>query len=196
MRKRILFLAFLIEGGLGLAAVGIGECLGRSPLENVHWSFAAVGGGVLATIPLLSLYFFFKKSTLPQTKKIFEILETELRPFFQSSTLADILMVCTLAGLCEELFFRGTLQYLFSLWLNPYLALFCTSVLFGLAHLITRPYATIAGTVGLYLGLLALFTNNLAPAIVAHGTYDLIVILLLLRTPPSRFLTSPGRIDS
>ena len=61
------------------------------------------------------------------------------------------------------------------------MALSVASVLFGLGHLITPVYAVLAAVIGFYLGALFLATDNLLIAIVAHGLYDFVALLYLIR---------------
>ena len=61
------------------------------------------------------------------------------------------------------------------------LGLLAAALLFGLLHSITPAYAILAGLVGLYLGGLWLACGNLLTPIVAHGTYDFLALVYLVR---------------
>jgi membrane protease YdiL (CAAX protease family) len=80
--------------------------------------------------------------------------------------------------------FRGLLQpAIAGLWAGPagvWLGLAGASLLFGLAHAVTRAYVVLAALVGAYLGGLWLATGNLLVPVVAHGLYDFAAILWLL----------------
>ena len=76
--------------------------------------------------------------------------------------------------------FRGVIQGAISAPIRTLLALLSVSILFGLAHPISKAYGVLAGLMGFYLGLLAIVTDNLLVPIIAHGLYDFIALLCLL----------------
>ena len=60
------------------------------------------------------------------------------------------------------------------------------SLLFGLAHALTRTYAVLATLVGFYLGFLFWLTGNLLAPILAHAVYDFVALVYLVGTTPRR----------
>ena len=99
-------------------------------------------------------------------------------PIFRQCSIGELLIVAILAGVCEELLFRGALQNgLEQLSGRPWLALAVASLLFGLAHPITPLYAVLAGAIGVYLGWLMSFTGDLLAPIVAHAAYDFVALV-------------------
>jgi membrane protease YdiL (CAAX protease family) len=94
----------------------------------------------------------------------------------------DLAVISALAGLGEEMLFRGVVQTLIERASgSPWLAVAAASVLFGLAHPITRTYAVLAALIGVYLGWLFLANGNLLVPIVAHAAYDFVALVYLLR---------------
>ncbi len=79
-----------------------------------------------------------------------------------------------LAGIPEEILFRGAVQ--------PALGLVLSSVLFGALHAATPAYFVYATVAGLMLGGLAIWRDGLWSAIAAHTVVDIIMFLLLMRT--------------
>ena len=73
---------------------------------------------------------------------------------FRRCTLAEFGIIALLAGVGEEMLFRGVLQGTISRWIRPEIGLVAASALFGLAHLITLMYALAASLMGIYLGWL------------------------------------------
>jgi CAAX protease family protein len=66
-----------------------------------------------------------------------------------------------------------------------WLALTLGAIAFGLAHWISTAYAVVAAIVGLYLGALYLFADNLLAPIVTHALYDFVALLVLARLKPA-----------
>jgi membrane protease YdiL (CAAX protease family) len=107
-----------------------------------------------------------------------------VRPLFGDCGVGDLALIALLAGLGEELLFRGLLQGALALWLEPWAAVALTGVLFGLMHPITPAYFVLATLAGVYLGWAALAGGNLLVPVVAHAVYDFVALLYLLRRPP------------
>ena len=94
-----------------------------------------------------------------------------------------------MAGIGEELLFRGVLQPALAAHLPTWIAVVAVGTLFGLAHWLTAAYAVLAGIVGIYLGALFALSGNLLVPIAAHACYDLVALFVLARvkqtSPPS-----------
>jgi uncharacterized protein len=78
-----------------------------------------------------------------------------------------------LAGLSEELLFRGLLQ--------PLLGITIASILFGAMHFITFGYALLAAVIGFYLGFLFDYTGNILIPILVHAIYNVFAFNMLAR---------------
>jgi membrane protease YdiL (CAAX protease family) len=187
--------AALFEGGLALLAVGIGWALGRQPLDTFHFSFGNLGWSILATLPLLGFFRFSLKSSWQPFAQIRKILDETFLPLFRQCSLLELAMIAFLAGLGEEMLFRGVVQG----WIGdkiggPWgigLGLTISAVIFGLLHGITLTYAILAFGIGLYLGVVWQLTGNLFVPITIHALYDFLALVYLLcrptpeTTPPS-----------
>ena len=90
-----------------------------------------------------------------------------------------VISIC--AGISEEAFFRGAIQGSLADRVGMSVALFLASVVFGAAHLITWTYSIIAALIGLYLGLLWIWTGNLLTPMITHGVYDVAALVYFLR---------------
>lgn len=96
------------------------------------------------------------------------------RTIFGALEPSDAFYLGLLSGVSEEIFFRGVLQYYWSLWL--------ASALFGLLHLPGKKhsvYALWAGLSGLLMGAIYLWTGNLLTVILMHVLNNILAILLL-----------------
>lgn len=176
--------AIAFEGGLAVLALGLGWLLGHPPLASARIDLESIGLGVVATLPMLLGLWGCLRSRSAAFVEIRGLVEDVLLPLFAGSSLAAVALVAALAGLGEEMLFRGVLQpAIAGLVAGPpgvWLGLLGASLLFGLAHAVTRMYVVLAGLVGVYLGGLWLLTGNLVAPIVAHGLYDFVAILWLL----------------
>lgn len=79
-------------------------------------------------------------------------------------------------GIGEELLFRGLLLRSFLGGMAPWLAVFLSSLLFGVIHQ-NMLQGIGAGLIGLYLGFVALRTGTILPAMTAHALNNLICAL-------------------
>jgi membrane protease YdiL (CAAX protease family) len=94
-----------------------------------------------------------------------------------------LLLLATIAGVSEELLFRGVIQpwiaaswgYTAGLWLS--------NIIFGLVHAITPLYALLVTFVGVYLSLSMTVAeeNNLLIPIIIHSLYDFLAFIALMR---------------
>jgi membrane protease YdiL (CAAX protease family) len=74
------------------------------------------------------------------------------------------------------------------------IGLVITSLLFGLAHALSKLYFLFAVAVGAFLGWLA-FRDLVAP-MVAHGLYDFLALVYLSRRATLRAKQPPGNDES
>ncbi len=177
--------AVAFEGGIALLAVAVGWLLGHPPLKLIHWLPGALLWGALDTLPLLALAAACIAFPVGPLRQLLDAVERLVIPLFAESNWIDLAIIAVLAGLGEELLFRGVIQEVsaaliggnvgrWSAWIG-------TSVLFGLAHWITPTYAVLAGLIGFYLGWLWFSSGNLLLPITAHALYDFMVLAYLLK---------------
>ena len=88
-----------------------------------------------------------------------------------------------LAGVGEELLFRGAVQGWLSLHLGPWPAIVLASVLFGLVHYVSLAYCVVAAGLGLVLGIAYYLSASLGMVMLWHALYDLIALYCLLQFP-------------
>jgi membrane protease YdiL (CAAX protease family) len=184
-RRTVVLLAVVVEGGLIVLAWALGWLLRQPPLEHFAWSWRDALWGVAAAVPMLLLFFVMLRWPVGPLGRIKRFSEQVLRPLLAPCSLVDLLGISLLAGLGEEMLFRGVLQGAFSRWLPPGAALALASILFGLLHAITPTYAVLAALMGAYLGWLWVYSENLLVVIVTHALYDSCALVYLLRGPGS-----------
>ena len=185
--RRIIWLAVAFEGGLALLAVGLGCLPGvQPPLLKIHWIARDAVWGVLACLPLLVVFVICVRWPVGPLIRIKEISEEFIREWFSSCTLLQLALISALAGIGEEMLFRGVIQDTLSAWINPLTGVVLASLLFGLMHPITPAYIVLAALMGAFLGWIFLITENLLPVIITHGLYDFLALAYLTRTDSGR----------
>lgn len=181
-RGEIVRLAALFEGGLAVLACLVGWLVGVPPWEKLTWNVPDAALGLAACLPMLALLALCVFASWPPLARIRAFVDDVVRPLFKECTLPDLALIALLAGLGEELLFRGLLQDGLARWLGPWAALGAASVLFGLMHPITLLYAVLALLAGAYLGWTYLASGNLLVPMIAHAVYDFTALVYLLRT--------------
>jgi membrane protease YdiL (CAAX protease family) len=180
-RPEVVLLAVLFEGGLGVLALALAWLVGCPVWQSLHIDGRDIVLGVAATFPLLLIFVLCLHGQIGPLVRIKAFGEEVIKPLFRPCTLFDLAAISLLAGLGEEMLFRGVLQEVLSRWLNLWLALTLASVLFGLLHLITPTYAVMATLMGAYLGWLYIRSGNLLVPVTAHALYDFFALAFLVR---------------
>src|SRR5262249_17590339 len=129
--RSILWFGVLLEGGLAVLALLLGWLLDLPPGQQWHWDAhdAALGAG--ACVPLLlgfGLCLYVPAAPLARIRKI---AEEFIRPLFAGCTLPGLALLALLAGVGEEMLFRGVLQEYLSRRLGPWPGLAVASLVFG-----------------------------------------------------------------
>ena len=178
-------MAVLVEGGLGMVAIGLGWLLGHPPLGLVQWSAADCAAALPATVPLLVVFWLCLRLPLRPFRELLRIVEELLVPLFRHARVIDLAVISALAGFGEELLFRGLIQEGAGQWIGGpwggWIGWVLAAALFGAAHWITTTYAVLATLIGLYLGWLWTVTGNLLVPILAHALYDFAALVYLTR---------------
>jgi membrane protease YdiL (CAAX protease family) len=163
----------------------LGWWLDSPPFDRLRWNLGSLAWGAVATVPLLLALLWCRRTTWPPVARLVTLVTEKLAPLFRGASVPELALLAMLAGLGEEVLFRGVLQDALAGWLPVWLALTLGAIVFGLAHWISTTYAVAAGIVGLYLGALYLFADNLLAPIVTHALYDFVALLVLTRLKPA-----------
>ncbi len=180
-QSQFLIGAGLFEGGLLVVALVLGRIVGIDATAQLHWNVRDFGLGLIATLPMLLLLVVAYATSFPALQQIRVFLRDVIGPYLHRCRMIDIFFLALLAGVCEEILFRGFLYQWMNAW-NPTLAIMFTNVLFGFAHAVTPMYALLAGFIGLYLTSLMMIdgTPNLLIPVTAHSAYDFVAFLVVL----------------
>ena len=178
--QRFFWIGCALEAALCLLALGLNGLSGRALWADLHWNQTHLLAGLLATLPALALFVLTLHASHGPLGRLRSFLEGTIRPLFNQWTLWQLLLISLLAGLGEELLFRGAVQGLLVDWLGLLPGLILASLLFGACHPMTLAYLMITTLIGLYLGSLWIVTGNLLAPIVTHALYDFLALLYLL----------------
>lgn len=164
-----------------VAAWAAAHWLGISPLERLQLTVGAVALGIVATLPMCVALAWTLTTRWRPARELVELVVEQLGPVLAGRPIFQLALLAVLAGIGEEVLFRGVVQVGLERWLPEAMALIAASVIFGLAHFASATYAVLAGVIGLYLGTLFLLQDNLLPPIVAHSLYDFIALIFVVR---------------
>jgi hypothetical protein len=183
-------MAVVVEGGLGLIALVV-AWLFRITLRDMFPPFgpplvSAIARGLLATLPMLVVFWLLVNSNWPMMRQLREQVQWLIEEMFPSRSIAQFATVAVLAGVGEELLFRGAIQSVIGNWTTPLIGLVITSLLFGLAHALSKLYFLFAVVVGVFLGWMTLRYNDFVAPMVAHGLYDFLALTYLSRRKPQK----------
>jgi membrane protease YdiL (CAAX protease family) len=176
--------ACLFEASLILVALLFAWIADISPFANLYFSETAIAIGIIGTVPLfllfLSMEYFPHKSLLD----IKDLLLKTLAPGLYQRHWSDLLLLATIAGVSEELLFRGVIQPWIAASWGFSAGLWVSNIIFGLVHAITPMYALLVTLVGVYLSLSMTIIsgeNNLLAPIIIHSLYDFLAFVALMR---------------
>jgi membrane protease YdiL (CAAX protease family) len=171
---------------LVVVALGLGHLGGVSPFERLRLGVAGAAVGVAGAVPMLALLLWCLRTTWGPMRRLVALVEDRLGPHLAGASAGGIVLLALLAGLGEELLFRGVIQVWLAERVPFWLALAAASLLFGAGHWLSASYAVLASLIGAYLGLLFLLSGNLLAPITAHAAYDVVALFVLTRR------TGPG----
>ena len=109
-----------------------------------------------------------------------DFLSETIGPTLTRCHWLDLVFLSLMAGLSEELFFRGVAQTWLTATCGITAALIVSNVLFGLAHSVSVFYVVLAGLLGMYLAAVFTITGeaNLVPPILCHALYDFVALVV------------------
>jgi hypothetical protein len=174
VRSKLLGLALLVEGAAFIIALVLARLWSISlvPLTE-HLLRDILIGTAGAAIPFAFFCFSLseKANAVPIIRSLRKTITGDIRTLFASAAFIDICLISIMAGLAEELLFRGVIQ---AKW-----GIIAASILFGLLHSITPAYILLATVIGFYIGLLYYIFQSLLIPIQLHCIYDFGALLYL-----------------
>ncbi|MCF7966242.1 MAG: CPBP family intramembrane metalloprotease [Methylobacter tundripaludum] len=187
--------ACAFEASLIPVAAVLGWIANINPFADLNFSESAIACGVIGTIPLFLMFLLLEQIQAEPVIKIKNMLFQTLGPSLHRYHWTDLFILAAIAGLSEELLFRGVIQpWMESSWGIP-AALIGSNIIFGLVHAVTPLYAVLAALVGIYLSLSLDYggDRNLLIPIIIHGLYDFLAFVALMRAYRASLLTGSGQ---
>jgi membrane protease YdiL (CAAX protease family) len=177
--------AVMVEGGLALVAVVL-AWLFSIPLRDqiAAWGTPlawAAARGLAIALPMLAAFWLLMHWDRPTLRQLREQVEWLIGEMFPEGHTGQFALVALLAGVGEELLFRGVIQPLLIGWTGPAVGLLVASLVFGAAHALSKLYFTLATLIGLCFGWVALRYNDLVAPMVAHSVYDFVALMYISR---------------
>lgn len=190
-RTRFFRTILVLEVGLGVLSLGIGWLIGYGEIgeiisrlstprlfsEDLFW-------GAIAALPMFALAWLVERSRLGSLRFLRFVVRKLVRDLFLEFSTWQIALVSLAAGVSEEMFFRGILFDAICEKLDISLAawglMLVSSLLFGLAHAITRAYLVLATLIGIYLALVLMLFDNLLVPMMTHALYDFVLLKYFL----------------
>lgn len=174
--------SLLIVASIAVAALVGTPSFGLGPGFQLNWS--AVSTGVLLTLPLGLLagaldlvedkFPALQDVTKATQRSVLALLGGEFKPVI--ALVVSLALGCV-AGLGEEMLFRGVIQYELASRIGTGVAVGLSSVVFGALHAVTPLYAILATLASVYFGAIYIWSSNLAVPIITHAFYDLVALL-------------------
>ena len=182
-RKSLLLVAVFTEGGLFL----LGLLLDPQALASkFSLSWNATASALLLCLPMLAALYFAVRSNWAPLSQLRAELDEKVTPLFTNLKIPDLALIALLAGIGEELFFRGWLQGSLTNRFDVWIGILIASAIFGFAHYLSPTYAIYAGLTGIYLGMIYQVSGNLYIVMAIHALYDFIALMYLVRNGKSK----------
>jgi membrane protease YdiL (CAAX protease family) len=134
----------------------------------------AVVAGILlgvGLVPVVALINRLQSSFWPADSATEKFMSDLLVPFLQAHPVFTPIFLGTLAGIFEELFFRGAIQTALMRKCRPWTAISITAVIFAAAHLDLHGLA-LRAALGVALGWIVWRSGSILPAMLLHALYD------------------------
>ena len=110
LRRQLVYLGGLFEGGLGALACLLGWLIGQPVWRWFHWNARDAALGVAACVPMLVVFSLCLRWPIGPLGRIKQFCDEVIRPLFAPCSLIDLAFIAVLAGFGEEMLFRGVLQ--------------------------------------------------------------------------------------
>ena len=184
------FVAVQVEGGLAVLAIVIAYFAGIPLREMIMIAFepkefpTTFLFGILGVLPMIlfcRLVYQLPGKAVEFTRRF---MKSVYHDFIRHCSVLQLFLIALMSGIGEELLFRGVLQTMFTHWFGGetqglIFGVLLTSILFGLVHPINKLYVVLCFVIGVYLGLIFVWSGNLVVPIILHAAYNFVAFLAM-----------------
>jgi hypothetical protein len=173
-RLKIMTIALLMEGVVFFLALLLASYFDITlfPLtRNLAYDILI---GTAGAIPAIIFFLFLiseRAKGIPFLGSLRQIVLTDIKKIFTETGVIDLVVISLLAGVSEELLFRGVIQAKFGIVV--------ASVIFGLIHYVSPAYVIVTMVMGFYIGVFFYVSKSLLVPIQIHFIYDLTALIYL-----------------
>lgn len=173
-RYKVLFLALVAEGAVLLAALLFARYFNIVFFRTTDYILRDMLIGTAGAA--LPFAFFIYSLSNKAGKFTFlnsarKIVLNDIKAVFAKTTLTDLVIISFVAGLAEEMLFRGVLQVRFGIVI--------ASIAFGLVHCVSLSYVILTIIMGFYIGVIFNKSGSLIVPVQLHFIYDLAALAYL-----------------
>ncbi len=197
-REDFLHAAGLFEFAMLVIGLFLGWVFSVGAVEQIHWNWIAVMWGSLAGTVLFLVILGLERLPFDPLKSIQDtVVKVIGRPLSQCNLL-ELALLALLAGIGEEVLFRGFLMTWLESFGGYWVGLIISSVVFGLVHSVTWAYTFFAAMAGAFLGWLfdATGERNLLVPIIGHALYDFLAFIMIAREAKKEYGDEPFEENS
>ncbi len=173
-----------------VAAVALGWWLHIPFWKDMHPSWSAGAWAMGWTLPLFALFVVLVETSWRATAPLKQNL-AQFTSHLKGCGTGQLLVMSVLAGVGEEALFRGVLLPWMASHTGPLAALMLSSLLFGMAHFISKEYMIGTTIIGVFLGGLYLWHGNLLVPMAVHGLYDFAALVYVVQIRPAALPENP-----
>jgi len=190
MKKGVEFSQLFISSGVLMLIAFGASILSGYPKDVGDIGVKSFLMGALFGVALFVLMMFIGRYLQRHVSSYYNLI-VELRDLFSNLSWATIIVISVMAGVSEELLFRGVIQsYLISIS-NPGFGIIVSAFLFGIMHFYNRLYIALTLIVGLFIGWLYYDTQSLLLVVVLHSVYDVLAFASIVKYPQLLGLGKP-----
>lgn len=170
--------------------------------------------GFLILTPLLQCFLYIQNYIIEHIAQAFPVVDSIKSMLDQLDTMVEesygqllasnsflesifiVIVVAVTPAICEEVFFRGFVQFSFEQKMKPFIAAFLTAIFFGMYHF--SPYGLIGLiALGLYFGYAAYMSDSIFVSMILHFLNNFLAISLYLMLDAEEYMdaSSTGSED-
>ena len=173
--------AIIFEGSLIIVAAILAWIFRVPLLADFQWDWTATLLGLSSTLPMLAFFAWLLQSDYPAFVEVRDFLDTFVIQVFGKWSVLQLAALSLMAGIGEEILFRGVLQPGISQLTSPLIGILIASFAFALCHALTKAYFISTFVIGIYLIVVWQAADNLLAPIVTHAVYDFFALLYFMK---------------